>query len=838
MSTKDIKKLLENGQTNQIAERFRTDALSALGEILTKEKSVDIQNNALITYRLVSELAGPLSRKEIKPFIDSLGTGKINPNCRDEIVQTMNQLGDLAIAQLLDYSLKSSENLKLFFYDILGDIDEKTIIETLLAEKITSPGMALAYEIMVKTNDSRFLTSEITVYDSSLDYTFDLPSIKEAILSGLNLSDLESNIRAVRICSKYKSISTEVVPNLVNILDSSQDSNLIVETLKTLGAIGSENAVNAINKKISIDNPKNIRIAAIGALGEVKTDSSKAISILIQESLYDKDDDVRFKTINALGKIGEPAAPVLVDLLQKEENLNQIEIALKRVGESAVPHLLEALTNKKTRKNAIDLAKLILTPKYGFQGTVSKLIEFLGDKNPEIQEEVINTIIEMGDPGLESVIRALNSQHPKVRENASEILGRFGTMNIHLYIENMVKDPKKLVQTAELLTLLAIYQPDDDIKAFSFEQFDILLVNQDYNEHIQQAVFDNILGNVSTDSDPDTRFAFGQVAYYLGYPALPHLLQMLNDKDEDVVEVALDSIGLLKKPEETISEIANKLKSKSSKVRLAAVNALGNLESNESISFLIEALGDQDVEIQDAASSAIDQIGDVGLPALIETMDHKEPRMRDRVARLIASHGDRAWEPLLERLNTNNSNFQETAIEVIGLLGDHFAERLLTFVQTTLDENTQFVSIQGLGKLLSQPALSFIANAIQTSNKKIIQAVSSAHNYYKEDLTNVVLQDLEKSSGNAEKVVIDYLQKESDPRWTIIPVIQQLSKKTSKAVVYIDLLKKFGDKKITESFMELLQNNQLETVDELFNILQQFQDLNKLTEKVSVNIPR
>jgi HEAT repeat protein len=838
MSTKDIKKLLEKGQTNQVAEKYRTDALPALGEILAKEKSIEIQNGALIAYRLVSDLSGPLSRKEIKPLIDSLGTGRVNPNCKDEIVETVNHLGDLAIAQLLDYSLKASENLKLFFYDVLSDIDEKIIVETLLAEKITSPGMALAYEIVVKTNDSRFLNSEITVYDSSLDYTFELPSIKEAILSGLNSSDLDSNIRAVHICSKYKSISTEVVPNLINILDSSQDVALIVETLKTLGAIGSENAVNAINKKISIDNPRNIRIAAIGALGEVKTDSSKAISVLIQESLYDKDDDVRFKTINALGKIGEPAAPVLVDLLQREENLNQIEIALKRVGESAVPHLLEALTNKKTRKNAIDLAKLILTTKYGFQGTVSKLIEFLGDKSSEIQEEVISTIIEMGDPGLESVIRALNSQHPKVRENANEILNRFGTMNIHLYIENMVKDPKKLVQTAELLTLLAIYQLDDDLKAFSFEQFDMLLENQDYNEHIQQAVFDNVLGNVSTDSNPDTRFAFGQVAYYLGSPALPHLLRMLNDKDEGVVEAALDSIGLLKKPDETISEIAKKLKSKFTNIRLAAVNALGNLESNESISYLIEALGDQEVEIQDAASSAIDQIGDVGLPALINAMNHKEPRMRDRLAKLIASYDDRAWEPLLERLNTNDSNFQETAIEVISLLGENFAERLLIYVQTSMDENTQYLSIQGLGKLLYQPALPFIANSIQTSNKKIVQAVSSSHKYYKEDLTNIVLQDLEKSSGNAEKVVIDYLQKDSDPRWTIIPVIQQLAKKTPKAVVYIDLLKKFGDKKITESFMELLQNNQLETVNELFNILQQFQDLNKLTEKVSVSIPR
>ena len=837
MSTKDVKKLLENSQPGQIASQFQTKALNSLGEILAKEKSIDIQNNGLIAYRLISETAGPLSRREISPLIDALG--EINPNCKDEIVRTLNQLGDLAVAGLLKKSLETEKpNVRNYYYDILEEIDEKIIAETLLAEKITSPGGALSLEILAKINDSRFANSDLSVYDKSLDYTSEMPTIKKAVLSGLDSSDLEKNLRAVGLCAKYLTISNELVPNLSSKLNSSKDVDLIIQTLKTLGAIGSDIAVNEISGKVSGNNQKEIRLAAIGAMGDVKTDSSKAINILIAESLYDKDDDIRFKTINALGKIGEPAAPILVELLQKEENINQIEIALKRIGEPAVSHLLNALTNKKTRKNAIDLAKLILTPKYGLSGTVAKLIEYLGDKSSEIQEEVINTIIEMGDPGLESVIQALNSSNPQVRQNSIEILSRFGTMNIHLFLENLVKDKTKIVQAAECLALIAIFQPDEDLKAFSFEQFEALLENPEYNEYVQQAVFDNVLENISKDPNPDTRFAFGQMAYYLGRPALSQLFQLLNDKDDGVVEVALDSLGLLKFPTETITEIAKKLNAKAANIRLAAVNALGNLEHNSSIPYLIEALSDQNEEIQDSASAAIDQIGETGLPALIEAMNHKEPRMRDRVANLIASHGERAWEPLLERLNSKDTNFQQTALEVIGKLGDDFAERLLTYVQTSLDENIQDISIQGLGKLTYGPAIPFIVNSIQNNDKRIRNAISKAHNHYKEALSEVILQDLEKSTGNAEKAIIEYLQKDSDSRWSTIPIINKLAEKTPKTVIYIDLLKKFGDKEITETFLDLLNNNQLDEVNTLLGIMQQFSDLNKLVDKISANVPR
>ena len=78
-----------------------------------------------------------------------------------------------------------------------------------------------------------------------------------------------------------------------------------------------------------------------------------------------------------------------------------------------------ANNNKMIRKNATDLAKLILTTKYGVGGTVLKLIELLSDKDQAVREQVIETIINMGDPGLENIIRAFVSEQlpPKALED-------------------------------------------------------------------------------------------------------------------------------------------------------------------------------------------------------------------------------------------------------------------------------------------------------------------------------------------------------------------------------------------------------------------------------------
>ena len=614
MNKKDLRKFLENGQSEEISKEFGKEALEPLAEILVKEKSGDLQKNIILTYGAIAERCGGLSRKEVDPLIDSIKNGKISMKYQNVLVETIQKIGDIAVTQLIQgiVEKKTSDPSRTMVLTTLQQINEHFIMESLLAEKITSPGAAFVYELTLRIASPIFAGLSQTVYDKNLDYSLDFSTIKNVITAGLNSSDLEEKNRTFTVCMKYPLVARELTPIMSNLLTSSLPENVQLNILTTMGSIGSTDAVNAISKKITTETPKNVRLAAIQALGEVKADSRSAVSLLVKETLYDTDDDIRYKTINALGQIGAPAAQILVGMLEKEESVEQIEIALKRIGEPAVPYLIAGMSNKKTKKQAINIAKLILTPKYGFAGTVTKLSEFLAEKDKDIQEEVINTILEMGDPGLEAIIQALNHPNQIVRGNSKIILDKFGMMNIQLYIENLIQNTQTLVQGVELLALLAIYQQDDDLKNFVYDKFEVLLQKPEYDMHVRRAVLENVLSTASTDNNADVRFGFGQVGYYLGEPVVPYLLPLLNDKEDDIVEVTLNSLGLIRSTATiTLPEIVQKIHAKNANVRLAAIKALGNLGLNESIPYLIEALDDTERDGAYAASVAIQVIGEI-----------------------------------------------------------------------------------------------------------------------------------------------------------------------------------------------------------------------------------
>ncbi|HKZ39745.1 MAG TPA: HEAT repeat domain-containing protein, partial [Candidatus Hodarchaeales archaeon] len=358
--------------------------------------------------------------------------------------------------------------------------------------------------------------------------------------------------------------------------------------------------------------------------------------------------------------------------------------------------------------------------------------------------------------------------------------------------------------------------------------------------NVRRAVMENVLVNAYQDENPDIRFGFAQVAQYFDQQTAPQLLQLVNDRDESISEVALDSLGRISQRNGVegaiVAAVAKKLDSKNPNTRLAVVKALQGM-GNEAIPSLIQALGDGDPAVQNTASEAIDSIGEAGLPALVETLGSRDPRTRDLAAKLIGNHSERAWEPIIERLSITDSEFRSAASETMKFLGDGFAERLLTTVQTTMDEEAHYTAILGFGKLKYKPALTFISTIVGTGNKKLAEAVRSAYQQeYKELLTGQLLRDLERSSGVIERNIVEFFQK-ADSRWVVVPMILAL-KNTRKEVTLVDLLKKMGEKSVSEAVVRLLEEKDLQSAKEVVKILRGNKELVKLAEKVSFNVPQ
>ena len=133
-----------------------------------------------------------------------------------------------------------------------------------------------------------------------------------------------------------------------------------VNAIYYLGEKGAENALPMLIAFLSREEPREIRLNAIIALGKIKqSDSVDALIQLLQE----RDEQLRGEVAWALGQIREPKAIVPLAGLLNDSKVRLTAIwAMGNIGdESAVPLLTGLLTheNKFVRYNAAQSLKKI-----------------------------------------------------------------------------------------------------------------------------------------------------------------------------------------------------------------------------------------------------------------------------------------------------------------------------------------------------------------------------------------------------------------------------------------------------------------------------------------------
>jgi len=138
----------------------------------------------------------------------------------------------------------------------------------------------------------------------------------------------------------------------------------------------------------------------------------------------------------------------------------------------------------------------------------------------------------------------------------------------------------------------------------------------------------------------------------IGAPAMPHLLEMLNDEDIDVRTKAVETLGVIGDTSAAapLIELLSD-KSKEVKIRSVAIEALGNL-GPVALEPLVEALTDLNVAIRRRAATALGKVGDpAAVGPLIEALRDKDVYVKDNAALALGIIGDpSACEALVEAL--------------------------------------------------------------------------------------------------------------------------------------------------------------------------------------------
>lgn len=226
----------------------------------------------------------------------------------------------------------------------------------------------------------------------------------------------------------------------------------------------------------------------------------------------------------------------------------------------------------------------------------------------------------------------------------------------------------------------------------------------------------------------------------IGTPAVPALIEALQDKDVRVRVYAADVLGALgSKAQEAVPALAKALKDPDQYVRASAAEALHEIgsQAKDAVTELIGALKDEDRYVRYSAADALGRIGPeakTAVPALIETLKDKDPYVRYSAADTLEAIGEDAKDavkPLIETLKDEDEYVRAGSAAALGAIGEDAKDAVPKLMDTLAKDKSGFVrsrAANALGDINWQkkstvPAL---IDALQDKDQRVRSAAAIA----------------------------------------------------------------------------------------------------------------
>jgi HEAT repeat protein len=215
----------------------------------------------------------------------------------------------------------------------------------------------------------------------------------------LDASDVETRLNACRELARLGVKAHVAVPQLTKALQAGDaaQQRLAALALASVGPAAAD-AVPALAERLTADDAQ-VRAAAAYALGKLGPAAQAAVKPLVR-AFADKDEMVRRQARGALHSIGAPSEVVVPLFVQTLEAASPADAAavihtLVEIGEPAVPGLIKALDNPDAAYWAC-LALSELGPQAA--PAVPALGKLLGSKESETRAEALMALAAIGKP--------------------------------------------------------------------------------------------------------------------------------------------------------------------------------------------------------------------------------------------------------------------------------------------------------------------------------------------------------------------------------------------------------------------------------------------------------
>lgn len=463
--------------------------------------------------------------------------------------------------------------------------------------------------------------------------------------------------------------STPIIHYLTRFLDD-PNPRLVMATIKLLGWSGRREAAEVLLKHLNQDQFQEAVVSALIQIGE------DAIPTLAAAYEASSNLDDQMLMLDCLQEIGSPQTlHLFLDYLNRSTDESLIYTILKGLAQPVLTQLLLADRETQTGQQ--------------FEQALTVVHQHLNSAHPLIRAEATDLLGHLqGMRALDEILSATKDAEPAIRVKAIKHLGHFAQQDQDLtqHLIVLLSDDHPTIRKQAALSL----GHSDHASVFSA----LLLVLEDQNPAVRRAAvsgiglylqrhqnitnFQQVLDKLAEVLDTRCRRYEDGLLKIEICSTLRHipsdrsqelLLQLMQDYDFDVRKSVLLALGTFTEAVASLTPlILPFLHDEHWSVREAAATALGVLRASDAEAALLEKIDDPDRMVQRAALLALGQIDSVrAIPILVAKLGEENlDQAAYQALTLLARDHHELLHPYLEHENPKIHVFIEHILDEQG----------------------------------------------------------------------------------------------------------------------------------------------------------------------------
>ncbi|MBN2734929.1 MAG: HEAT repeat domain-containing protein [Methanomicrobiaceae archaeon] len=442
--------------------------------------------------------------------------------------------------------------------------------------------------------------------------------------------------------------------------------------LNSLISLGTT-ALPVLEKELlNADSEKKGEIADI--LSGIDDDKAK---ILLVGMLGDKDKRVRKKAAEAVGNSCDKRLwPYLVKSLDDPDADVRAEVAWALDKSNWKP----SNNNEKAKylilkERWIDLLEMK-------EAAIPALINSLKDKDPDVRLKSTEILREMGNPGYSAINTALKSEDPELKRAAAEAAA-FIKRKKEESGQKRISGAQKTADE-EIERQIRVQKTHFGPKNTQSEGYWAELMRKNGMDEKRVVRFSKTL----SDDNEILRTAAVESLKSAGDAGIQCLIALLSDSKQSVRIAAIEALGDIE-AKTAASEIAGFTADKNESVRMACAHSLGQIKDPKTLPALIRMFSDKNPAIREEASDSVAKFGRLALPIL--NRNYLDPAIIVRVLTLRSAGRicDTGSISLCVRMfNDAESEVRSSAITAIRILSKPFFNPVIDESQRILIQGT------------------------------------------------------------------------------------------------------------------------------------------------------